>query len=405
MPVGDSHRIPVAARAQQDGDASAERRQPGDVESFHSVVEVREPLRAGTAGGESERRRHHAGEDADDRRDVGFFTESHEALPRLLHMTDQEHRHRSGEVPRRPGKPARLSDYGLGIVLRGGPEQAQPVGARGRGGIEPDRHRPPLPLTDVGGRGCAEEPSSPLVGGDGFRKAADGHLAAGLRQQHPGILFAQTGGQHVGPRAVPVRQAPSLVADERHRRVPGLGPAVGPERVGQHSRPLEEPSGPSVAAFGLFFPDLFHQRHFEVGPEDLVVSVDRVVADRGGENLLPFQGPEDFGASRAAEQRIAERPGQPTEDAGAEEERPEFPGQLVEHVAGQVLPHHPGPGPEFGDHPAALPGRSAPGGEMEQLESGRPPRGAAGELGEVLGGERFGVEIPEELLDLPGPEA
>ena len=31
-----------------------------------------------------------------------------------------------------------------------------------------------------------------------------------------------------GPRAVPVRQAPSLVADERHRRVPGLGPAVGP---------------------------------------------------------------------------------------------------------------------------------------------------------------------------------
>jgi hypothetical protein len=41
---------------------------------------------------------------------------------------------------------------------------------------------------------------------------------------------------------------------------------------------------------------------------------------------------------------------------------------------------------------------------VEQLQAGGPTLGPPSQFGEVLGWERFSVEVPEQLLDLPGPE-
>jgi hypothetical protein len=74
-------------------------------------------------------------------------------------------------------------------------------------------------------------------------------------------------------------------------------------------------------------------------------------------------------------------------------------------MTGQVLPHQPGIGRQRRHQSAPLQGRLPLGGEVEEGEAGRPAARPAGQFGGVLRRERLAVELPEQRLHLPRPEA
>ena len=77
--------------------------------------------------------------------------------------------------------------------------------------------------------------------------------------------------------------------------------------------------------------------------------------------------------------------------------------QPVQHVAGQVGPDQPGPPAQLAAPPAPGRARLRPaGGQVEQLQAGRPAPRTPGQRRRRLRGQRLGVDRAEQLLDLPG---
>ena len=74
----------------------------------------------------------------------------------------------------------------------------------------------------------------------------------------------------------------------------------------------------------------------------------------------------------ALPQAVAQRRAEPPEHAGVDEEGALLVGQLVEHVAREVLADELGAGGQCGHRPAPLAGVLAPGGQVEQLQARRP---------------------------------
>src|SRR5438034_4746613 len=81
--------------------------------------------------------------------------------------------------------------------------------------------------------------------------------------------------------------------------------------------------------------------------------------------------------------------------AGPNQEPAQFGRQLVEDVAGQVFPGQPRAAAQCGEDSTPFQRRLAAGGEVEQLQSGRPTLGAARQLSELFGRQRFTIEITE----------
>ena len=122
------------------------------------------------------------------------------------------------------------------------------------------------------------------------------------------------------------------------------------------------------------------------------------------EDLAAVELGQERGAPPPVEQPVAERTGQPAEDARLDEEVAQLLGQVGHHVPRQVLADQAAAGADRGQDPAALLRRLAARREMEQLEAGRPALGPAGEDGQLVGRDGLAVVVAEQALDLPCPE-
>ena len=142
-----------------------------------------------------------------------------------------------------------------------------------------------------------------------------------------------------------------------------------------------------------------------MGAQHLVISEAALTVESDGEEPAAVQLEEDRLAALPAEVPVAELPVEHAQDGGGHEEVAQLGRQLIEHVPGEELPHHPGARAQGAeDAPSLIPGAVA-GGEVEEVQTRGPPVGAPGELGELVRSERLRVELAEELLDLPRPEA
>ena len=139
--------------------------------------------------------------------------------------------------------------------------------------------------------------------------------------------------------------------------------------------------------------------------QHLVIAIAAMVVGGGGEDLPPLQLLQDLLAARAIEKRITQDATQAAEHAGADQKAPQVRRQLIQDVAGQVLPGQLGPNAERFQDSSALHGRLAMGGEVKQLQPGGPAFGAAGELGKLLRRQGFSIEVTEQAFDLPRPKA
>src|SRR5207237_2905571 len=136
-----------------------------------------------------------------------------------------------------------------------------------------------------------------------------------------------------------------------------------------------------------------------------VIAVPGAVVRGVGKDLAALQLLQGLLAAAPIEEAIAERATQAAQHACAHKEPAQFHRQLFEDVAGQVLAGEAGARPHRAQDPAALLGRLAPGRQMEELQTGRPTLGAAGQLRQLLRRERLLVEVTEKALNFPGPEA
>ena len=149
---------------------------------------------------------------------------------------------------------------------------------------------------------------------------------------------------------------------------------------------------------------LVGQGELEVGLHDLVVAEGPAVVRAGGEQLRALEVVQRRLAAGRVEQRVAQRAGQDAERAAADHERAQVGRHGREHVVREVGAGQPGPGAERVDGLPPLGGGLAAGGQVEQLQPGDPAARAPGQQRRRLRAERLAVDVPEELLDLPGPE-
>ena len=126
-----------------------------------------------------------------------------------------------------------------------------------------------------------------------------------------------------------------------------------------------------------------------------MVTVAAAIIGGGGKDLAPFELLQQLLAPAAVEEGVADGPGEPRHDAGPNQEPAQFGRQLVEDVAGQVFPGQPRAAAQCGEDSTPFQRRLAAGGEVEQLQSGRPTLGAARQLSELFGRQRFTIEITE----------
>ena len=122
-----------------------------------------------------------------------------------------------------------------------------------------------------------------------------------------------------------------------------------------------------------------------------------------GEDLAAKQLVERRGAASPVEEAVAQRAGEPAEDARLDEELAQVVGQVRHDVPGEVLPDEAAARTDGRQDPAALVGRLAAGREVEELEAGRPALRPAGEDREIVRRDRVAVVVAEEPLDLPRP--
>ena len=144
--------------------------------------------------------------------------------------------------------------------------------------------------------------------------------------------------------------------------------------------------------------------------EEVVVAVPAPVAvERDEEQVRPVQGLEHrsatpaAGALRQGADRVAQRPGEPVEDRGVEQEAPYVVGLSTEDLVGEVVDDEPVVASEPGDEAGAVVAVAQR--ERRQLEGGDPPLGACLECCEVRGREVKAVEVVEVAGDLLTREA
>ena len=140
-----------------------------------------------------------------------------------------------------------------------------------------------------------------------------------------------------------------------------------------------------------------------MGLEHLVVAV-RAIVERDGEDLATLQILQQRGAARAAQVQVAEWPGQAPQRARVDEECPQFLGQLVENVAGQVFAYKPGASAERLEQTRSLHGRLVTGGQVEELEPRGPSFRASGQPPQLVAAEHLPVVLAKKPLHLPRPE-
>src|ERR1700730_19425962 len=83
---------------------------------------------------------------------------------------------------------------------------------------------------------------------------------------------------------------------------------------------------------------------------------------------------------------VADGAAQPSQHAGLDQEAAKVVGQLVQHVARQVLPDESRAPGESREQPPALLRCLALRGQVEELETGGPALGSSRQLGQVAGG-------------------
>ncbi len=109
--------------------------------------------------------------------------------------------------------------------------------------------------------------------------------------------------------------------------------------------------------------------------------------------------------TRLAQERLATARGEHVEHAGAHQKRPQVAGQLGQHGPRQVCAGERRAPVERGDGAPSLGQRVAPRGQVEHVQAGRPAADPAGQRGGVIRRQRLPVDIAQEVLHLPGPEA
>ena len=140
-------------------------------------------------------------------------------------------------------------------------------------------------------------------------------------------------------------------------------------------------------------------------PQHLVRSEAPRRIQRRGDELQPFQLRQIRTARLLTEHGIAQARSQPFERRRLEKEQLHVVGEPVEHVVGEEVPVGSAPASHVGDRGSSFTRTERRRGEMEQLQGGNPPGALAFELGDFVGEQRSPVQLAEELVDLPGPEA
>ena len=187
------------------------------------------------------------------------------------------------------------------------------------------------------------------------------------------------------------------------RRRPTRLPAERRHRTGRRAVGLEDRPGSPVQGPGHLLAGLEGEGLEEVGAEHLVVPVRASVVLHEGEQASALELVEVLGAPVASSSSSHRERRELVEHRGAEEEAAKVGRDHREHVRREVLPGEPDPQPGTGQHAPRSRRGPALGGEVEHLQAGRPPGGALGELGELVGMEPHAVAVAEQLLDLPGP--
>ncbi len=242
------------------------------------------------------------------------------------------------------------------------------------------------------------------VPADGVADPAAGEVAAGLGEEQPGVAGDDAPGQHLDPRP---RLRPHHLPPVPQQPPDGLvvaGPGVGPDGVGVGGRVLQHLPRPAVAGRRLRFPHLGLEDRLQVRPQHLVIA-EAAVVEGDQQELAGLDLLQQLLAAGAPEEGVTEGSVQAGEDARVEQEPAQLVGQLLQDVLGQVLPNQAGPGGQGAQRLPAAGRGLAGGGQVEQLQHRRPPLGAAGDLGRLLRGQRRAVDVLEQPLHLPGPEA
>ncbi len=136
----------------------------------------------------------------------------------------------------------------------------------------------------------------------------------------------------------------------------------------------------------------------------MVVAVGDAAVGGGGEELFVLQGGQHGGTAARAQQCVAQVAGQHPQRRRPDQEVEAAGVHAAQHVAGQVRTDQPGAAAEFADRPLPLGAAAVLGGQVEQVQPGRPPPGAPGQRRRALRRQRRVVDDPEQLLHLPRPE-
>ena len=322
------------------------------------------------------------------------------------HLAGREQEQPARDRRSRIVEPRRVAGTEHGFADEAGPQGTDRV-RRGHGHrVEPGGDPLPLPARRVGGTRRPERGLGADVPVDGRRPAAIVAGPARGGQRDPGVVALDRGRHGVDPgRLLRGGQALALAAEQPPHGVPVLRAAVGAQRLGQGPVGFEHLARPRVPYPGLGLAERLDQHPVEVLAQDLVVAEGLVVVlHRDGEHAAARQLVEEDAAARGPPQAIAQRPRQPPQDAGVEQERAQVLAQPDEHVLGEVLaqeaPAHLG----AAQQPPALVGGAAPRREVEQLEPRGPALRPARQHGEVARQHGVVVDVAEQLLDLPGPE-
>ena len=313
--------------------------------------------------------------------------------------------------PRATGRRRVVEPRGVARAQHGLADEPRPQRPDRVGGGHRDRVQPrgdPLPLASRRVR-RPRRPERRLgtdVAVDRRGPAAVVARPAGRGQRDPRVV-ALDGRRHgVDPAALLGRGEPlALPAEQPPDRVPVLGAAVGAQRLGERALGLEHRARLRVPVAGRGLADRLDQHPVEVLAQDLVVA-ERVLAvlHRHREHAAAGQLVQQRAAARRPPQAIAQRPRQPAQHAGVDEELAQVLGQPEQHVLGEVLAQQPAAHLGPAQHAPPLVGGPAAGREVEQLEAGRPALGPAGQHREVARQHRVVVDVAEQLLDLPGAE-
>ena len=256
------------------------------------------------------------------------------------------------------------------------------------------------------GRGGAECSLGARVRLEGGGPAPLGARPSSGGEGEPRAVADQGGRQELQAQARSTGDLLAPIADQAGDGRPVLGPAVADECLGQGAAALQEVRRALVTPPGLGLADLLDEHPVQVRAEHLVVP-ERPLAlvDGDGEQLAARELLEQQRAPPPVQQLVAQVARQANEDARVDEEAPQLVGQLGQDVAGEVVAQEPGARADAAEDPPPLVRRLAARREVEQLQAGRPALRPTREDGQLARRHRIAVEVAEQPLDLPRPEA